>query len=91
MDLPDGGYRNRALIGAYRKGYQAGLRWRQETARNPYQDLRSAKQGTWGHVTFSRAFRKAWDGGFAHGQVDSKANPEVHHDQDRTGEDRLGQ
>lgn len=57
--LPDGGYSNRAMIGAYRKGYKAAFAG--EACACPYIDKRS-KHGC--HVTFSRAFLRAWYDGF---------------------------
>ena len=50
---------NRALAAAYRKGWKARLDGKPETA-VPYADHRSDS----GSVTFSRAFRHAWQEGW---------------------------
>ena len=71
MDLPDGGYSNRALIGAYRKGYKAALAG--EPCVCPYADKRRAE---WRNsVTFSRAFRTAWFNGWEAGAVERSKGP----------------
>ena len=63
----DGGYASKAMAGAYRKGYEAGKRWREKRWTNPYRDKRNGRGG----VTFARAFRKAWYEGFNAGQCDA--------------------
>lgn len=57
VKAPD--YRHAGLNSAYRRGvaaFAAGL----ALASNPYPDLRTAA----GKVTFSRAYRNAWQGGW---------------------------
>ena len=57
---------NPAMRGAYRKGYEAGL---QGLLRNsPYIDKRKAD----GRLTWSRAFDRAWDDGWAAGDEQRK-------------------
>lgn len=58
-ELPDGGYRNKALIGAFRKGWKAQQEGK--TNHSPYEDKRTPHHN---HVTFSRAFQTAWRNGW---------------------------
>lgn len=52
-------WRNKAMAGAYRKGRTAARVGIKRTS-CPYMDLR----GPSGHVTFSRAFMRAWREGW---------------------------
>lgn len=66
-ELPDGGYSNRAHVGAYRKGFKAALAGKPCAC--PYID----KRGWRGQLTFSRSFITAWYSGFDAGYFAQKA------------------
>lgn len=55
---------NKALQGAYRKGYEAGKKGTPEDE-CPYQDKRKYN----GKITWSRAFRSAWFDGWKEGHT----------------------
>ena len=60
MNPPDGFERwNPALRGAYRKGHEAAIAGRPETA-CPYVDKRTLS----GRLTWSRSFERAWIDGY---------------------------
>ena len=56
---------NRALQGAFRKGYDAALAGKSVTA-CPYDDKRTSR----GALTWSRSFIKAWDDGWECGDAE---------------------
>lgn len=71
MKPPD----NKALAGAQNKGMAAGLAGKPTTA-CPYGDVRTNR----GHVTWSRAFRRAWLQGWDVGhrrRTDGEPKPDV--------------
>lgn len=57
-------YGNRALFGAYKKGYESGKAWKPRSA-CPYVDRRDIYRNS---VTFSRAFIHAWVEGWEDGR-----------------------
>lgn len=60
VPLPEGAERwNRALLGAYRRGYRARLAG--DIALAPYVDRRTPS----GRLSWSRAFIRAWEDGYA--------------------------
>lgn len=62
-------YPNAAHLGAYRKGYHAGVESLQGIVRScPYIDYRKKD----GRLTFSRSFRRAWFAGLDDAMKDAK-------------------
>ena len=59
-------YKSRAMAATFWRGWQAAMDGKSATI-CPYKDVRSVL----GHVTFSRAFRRAWTAGHARGVVDA--------------------
>jgi hypothetical protein len=54
--MEDQAMMSKALYGAYRRGYKDRVKAGSDCIDNPYKDVRSVL----GHVTFSLAYRKAW-------------------------------
>jgi ribosome modulation factor len=60
---------NKALETAFQRGYEDGFKGKSKSS-NPYPDIRT--EG--GQVTFSRAFRNAWQEGWWQGNTARNTN-----------------